>query len=217
MVKKISIISLVFFLSGCALSPSEAISYQKEHNFDKQKFKTNAGGSQSVDDLREIYKNVTGLNLPEQNTSECLDDNICFYNKYANAFDSLMDQRREKERKENEAFAAKKEAECQSSKECMNKREVDAASYTLNSIYYSLMAQYPYQQADSDAGVRHMCRVAGAAQRNGVSLDFMKQHINLTEGIGPEMRHQIIQVAEACWKMSKYGVPDGTTQIRSMY
>lgn len=217
MVSKIYFIPLVFLLSSCALSPTEAIQYQKEHGFDKQKFKTNSGGTQSVDDLREIYKNVTGLKLPEQNTSECLKDNVCYYNKYANVFDSMMDKKREKERKENEAFAAQKEAECQASKECMAKREIDAASYTLNNVYYSLMARYPYQQADSDAGVRRMCRAAGEAERSGVSLELMKKNISLTEGIGPEMRYQIIQVAEACWTMSKYGVPDGTTQIKSVY
>lgn len=88
MVSKIYFIPLVFLLSSCALSPTEAIQYQKEHGFDKQKFKTNSGGTQSVDDLREIYKNVTGLNLPEQNTSECLKDNVCYYNKYANVGDA---------------------------------------------------------------------------------------------------------------------------------
>lgn len=200
------------------MSPAEYIDYQKSNNFDKAKFSTNSGGLQSVADLREIYRNVTGQNLPDQDTSDCRKDNKCYFNRYNDLLHDLMYQRQiEQQKKENEEFAKQKEAECQASKECMSKREISAASYTLNSIYYSLMAQYPYQQADSDAGVRHMCRVAGEAQRSGVPLDLMKEHINLTEGIGPEMRYQIIKVAEACWTLSKNGVPDGTTQIRSMY
>ncbi|EKA8127146.1 TPA: hypothetical protein OUG30_000600 [Klebsiella pneumoniae] len=218
MIKKSILLALSFSLSGCAMSPGEYIAYQKSNNFDKTKFSTNSGGMQSVEDLREIYKNVTGQNLPFQDTSDCRKDNACYFNRYNDLLHDLMYQRQiETQKKENEEFARKKETECQASKECMAKREIDAASYTLNNVYYSLMARYPYQQADSDAGVRHMCRVAGAAQREGVTLEFMKQHISLTEGIGPEMRYQIIQVAEACWKMSKYGIADGTTQIKSMY
>ncbi|MEX0557270.1 hypothetical protein D3C80_25480 [compost metagenome] len=76
---------------------------------------------------------------------------------------------------------------------------------------------FVYQQADYDAGVRIMCRSAGKTQRNGVPLERMKENINLAEGIGPEMRYQMVKVAEACWTLSKNGIPDGTTQIRSMY
>ena len=211
---------LIFFiaLSGCAMSPSEYINYQKANKFDETKFPTNSSGMQSVKDLREIYKKETGGNLPEQYTSDCLKDNKCYFNSYSDLLHDLMYQRHiDKQKKENEAFAAQKEAECQASKECMAKREIDAASYTLNYVYYSLIARYPYQQADSDAGVRRMCRAAVEAERSGVSLELMKKNISLTEGIGPEMRYQIIQVAEACWKMSKYGVPDGTIQIKAMY
>ncbi|WP_177331975.1 hypothetical protein [Klebsiella michiganensis] len=218
MIKKSFLLMLSFSLAGCAMSPADYINYQKSNNFDKAKFSTNSGGLQSVADLREIYRNVTGKNLPDQDTSDCRKDNKCYFNRYNDLFHDLMYQRQiEQQKKENEELAKQKEAECQANKECMAKREIDSASYTLNNVYYSVMARYPYQQADSDAGVRHMCRVAGAAQRDGVTLEFMKQHISLTEGIGPEMRYQIIQVAEACWKMSKYGIADGTTQIKSMY
>ncbi|HHS9775516.1 TPA: hypothetical protein ACTW8Y_000141 [Raoultella ornithinolytica] len=218
MIKKTFLLVLSFSLAGCAMSPAEYIDYQKSNNFDKAKFPTNSGGLQSVADLREIYKNVTGKNLPDQDTSDCRKDNKCYFNRYNDLLHDLMYQRQiDQQKKENEEFAKQKEDECQASKECMGKREIQAASYSLNSIYYSLMAQYPYQQADYDAGVRIMCRGAGKTQRNGVSLERMKENINLAEGIGPEMRYQMIKVAEACWKLSKYGVPDGTTQIRSMY
>ncbi|CAH3642663.1 TPA: hypothetical protein I8622_005299 [Klebsiella oxytoca] len=217
MIKKFFLLALSLSLSGCALSPNEAINYQKEHDFENVTFQTKSNERLSVFNLRYKFKNTTGMELPNQNTYECQRDALCYYGKYASAYDSLMEKYQEEKDKQNKIFAKQKEAECQASKECMAKREIDAASYTLNNVYYSLMARYPYQQADSDAGVRHMCRVAGAAQREGVTLEFMKQHISLTEGIGPEMRYQIIQVAEACWKMSKYGVPDGTTQIKSMY
>lgn len=216
--KKKSVLIFFIALSGCAMSPSEYIDYQKANKFDETKFSTNSSGMQSVKDLREIYKKETGENLPEQDTSDCRKDNKCYFNRYSDLLHDLMYQRQiDKQKKENEAFAAQKEAECQASKECMAKREIDAASYTLNNVYYSLMARYPYQQADSDAGLRRMCRAAGEAERSGVSLELMKKNISLTEGIGPEMRYQIIQVAEACWTMSKYGVPDGTTQIKSVY
>ncbi|HDO7134436.1 hypothetical protein [Klebsiella pneumoniae] len=216
--KKKSVLIFFIALSGCAMSPSEYIDYQKANKFDETKFSTNSSSMQSVKDLREIYKKETGENLPEQDTSDCRKDNKCYFNRYNDLLHDLMYQRQiDKQKKENEAFAAQKEAECQASKECMAKREIDAAAYTLNNVYYSLMARYPYQQADSDAGVRRMCRAAGEAERSGVSLELMKKNISLTEGIGPEMRYQIIQVAEACWKMSKYGVPDGTTQIKSVY
>lgn len=218
MIKRSFLLAISLSLAGCAMSPAEYIDYQKSNNFDKTKFPTSSGGMQSVSDLREIYRNVSGGALPEQDTSDCRKDNKCYFDRYDDLLHDLMYQRQiEKQKKDNEQLAQKKEAECQASKECMNKREVDAASYTLNSIYYSLMAQNPYSQADYDAAVRRMCRSAGEAQRNGVSLEQMQKNIDLVEGIAPGVRYQIKQVAEACWKMSKYGVPDGTTQIRSMY
>ncbi|EPJ0509253.1 hypothetical protein ACTBNK_005545 [Klebsiella variicola] len=217
MIKKYFLLTLSLSLSGCALSPNEAINYQKEHDFENVTFQTKSNERLSVFNLRNKFKNTTGMELPNQNTYECQRDVLCYYGKYASAYDSLMEKYQEEKDKQNKIFAKQKEAECQASKECMGKREIEAASYSLNSIYYSLMAQYPYQQADYDAGIRIMCRSAGKTQRNGVSLERMKENINLAEGIGPEMRYQMIKVAEACWKLSKYGVPDGTTQIRSMY
>ncbi|TCW09236.1 hypothetical protein EDF73_11010 [Raoultella sp. BIGb0138] len=217
MIKKYFLLALSFSLSGCALSPNEAVNYQKEHDFENVTFQTKSNERLSVFNLRHKFKNITGMELPNQNTYECQRDASCYYGKYASAYDSLMEKHQEEKDKQNKIVAKQKEDECQASKECMNKREVDAASYTLNSIYYSLMAQNPYLQADYDAAVRRMCRSAGEAQRNGVSREQMQKNIDLVEGIAPGVRYQIKQVAESCWKMSKYGVPDGTTQIRSMY
>ena len=88
----------------------------------------------------------------------------------------------------------------------MTKRKIDSASYDLNSIYYSIMAQNPYLQADYDGFIRRTCRGAGVGQRNGMSLEALQQKIDLVEGIAPQTRYEIKQIAEACWTLSKYGV-----------
>ncbi|MEH4266038.1 hypothetical protein [Klebsiella aerogenes] len=217
MIKKIILLACSFSLISCALSPGEALKYQSEHDFENTLFQTKSNEKLSVFNLRNKYKNTTGKELPNQNTASCQKDASCYYNKYAVAYDSLIKEYQERKRIENKKYAEEKEAECQASKECMTKRKIDSASYDLNSIYYSIMAQNPYLQADYDAAVRRMCRSAGEAQRNGVSLDQMQKNIDLVEGIAPTARYQIKQVAKVCWTLSKYGVPDGTTQIKPMY
>ncbi|HBS9903305.1 TPA: hypothetical protein MAZ20_001968 [Klebsiella aerogenes] len=218
MIKKYYLLAISFSLAGCVMSPADYIDYQKANNFDKTKFSTNAGGMQSVSDLREIYRNVTGKNLPEQDTSDCRKDKKCYFNRYNDLLHDLMYQRQiEEQKREGAKFAQEKEAECQASKECMTKRKIDSASYDLNSIYYSVMAQNPYLQADYDGFIRRTCRGAGVGQRNGMSLEALQQKIDLVEGIAPQTRYEVKQIAEACWTLSKYGVPDGTTQIKPMY
>lgn len=217
MIKKIILLACSFSLISCALSPSEALKYQSEHDFENTLFQTKSNEKLSVFNLRNKYKNTTGKELPNQNTASCQKDASCYYNKYAVAYDSLIKEYQERKRIENKKYAEEKEAECQASKECMTKREIDSASYDLNSIYYSIMAQNPYLQADYDGFIRRTCRGAGVGQRNGMPLEALQQKIDLVEGVAPQTRYEIKQIAEACWTLSKYGVSDGTTKIKPMY
>ncbi|EKQ3325076.1 hypothetical protein G3W18_08325 [Klebsiella pneumoniae] len=216
MMKKIITLSAIFIIiSGCARTPPTA--EQQANAFDNAHHRSNSGKIWTVTELKDDYKKITGNYLIVPEALSCGWHDVCYYNAYANAHDDGIKTFKNNEVLKRQSEQKRKEEDCRSNEKCAAKMEIDSASYTLNSIYYSLMARYPYQQADSDAGVRRMCRAAGEAERSGVSLELMKKNISLTEGIGPEMRYQIIQVAEACWTMSKYGVPDGTTQIKSVY
>jgi hypothetical protein len=129
------------------MSPSEYIDYQKANKFDETMFGTNSSGMQSAKRLARNGQNAN-REIFQSKIQAIVKDNKCYSNRYSDLLHDLMYQRQiDKQKKENEAFATEK-AECQASKECMAKREIDAASYTLNNVYYSLMARYPYQQAD---------------------------------------------------------------------
>ncbi|HCI9591530.1 TPA: hypothetical protein NQF56_002398 [Klebsiella variicola] len=217
MMKAISICAAVLFFSGCSMSPNDSITYQKNNGFEWKKFQTNSNESLSASDLRKDYKEKTGMDLPNQSTFECQKDALCYYNKYANAYGTKMNEFEEEKRKKEAVLAQKQVDECMANEQCAAKKKVENASFKLNNLYYGILAQNQYLQADYDAAVRRMCRSAGEAQRNGVSQDNMQKNIDLLEGIAPDTRYQIKQVAEACWTLSRYGVPDGTTEIKSRY
>lgn len=129
----------------------------------------------------------------------------------------LIEENARKDKAQKEAEQNKRYDECTKDKDCLNDRNITIASRQLNNIYYTLMAQNPYQQAEYDLAVRRMCRSAGEAQRNGVSQEQLQKNIDLVEGIAPATRYQIKQVGDACWLLSRYGIPDGTTKISSVY
>ncbi|WP_308537666.1 hypothetical protein [uncultured Kluyvera sp.] len=111
----------------------------------------------------------------------------------------------------------KQSAACDKNEECVRNRNVDSASQSLNATYYLVMARNQYDQSWFDLNIRSLCKSAGIAQRNGISLDRIKYDVEQQPGLSPEVRGQFRDVAAACWVLSKNGIQDGTTTIKNIY
>lgn len=142
----------------------------------------------------------------------CTANNI---DSYISDFKFQQEEKRlseERQRKEQAKIAA-----CNARPDCRREKAISNASDSLNQQYQMVLAMNPYDQGDFDGAIRKVCRVAGESQRQGVSLDTMRENMRLAEGIDPQTRYAAILVATACWILSENGVSDGTTKIRLPY
>ncbi|WP_371343873.1 hypothetical protein [Klebsiella quasipneumoniae] len=208
-------VAFVMALVGCAATPPTAM--QQSSSFDGLTFRSDAGELWTVARLKDDYRKTTGTVLVAPEALSCEWNSSCYYNKFAHAYDKGMKLYQEEASKKLKAEKEKQDEECRANSECAKEMKVTAAASQLNNVYYTLMAQNPYQQAEYDLAVRRMCRSAGEAQRNGISREQLQKNIDLVEGIAPATRYQIKQVGDACWLLSRYGIPDGTTKISSVY
>lgn len=107
--------------------------------------------------------------------------------------------------------------QCDKTTSCVKQRDISRATNQLNSTYYLVMARNQYDQSWFDLNLRTLCKSAGIAQRNGISLDKIKYDVEQQPGLSPEVRGQFRDVAVSCWVLSKNGIQDGTTTIKNIY
>ncbi|MFP1862251.1 hypothetical protein [Lonsdalea quercina] len=200
----LTLLALVFLLTSCTASPDD-----QRRVFDNENHVAVSGQKWTVKSLKQDYKNKTGDELIVTDALACGWDGDCYYNKYASAYDKGINNLNKKI----EIEALKKEQQCQADVNCMKEREIYSAIESLNYSYRVVMAQNPYFQSDLDASLRQVCRRAGEAQRNWLSLNQVKKNLDLVEGIAPNDRIMIKRVASSCWVLSKNGISDGTTKI----
>ena len=171
----------------------------------------------TVNTLKFEYRRITGNDLIIPGALSCNRNEVCYYNMYASAYDAAVAESEKKKIDAEMKARAEKEAACDADVKCKREKEVESSARDLNQTYMMVLAQNPYQQDGADGAVRIMCRKAGEAQRNGMSLKELSQRLDLTEGIAPQTRYYIKNVAKACWNLSANGVPNGNVKIKSGY
>ncbi|EMO7834957.1 hypothetical protein AB2842_000855 [Morganella morganii] len=215
LLKTIFVISFLFS-AGCSIikPPSESEQYAKMAN---DKFKGRNGSINSVNSLRNDYFQITKTQLTNPDTSSCKWDSECFYNKWANNYDAgIKEFEQEKQKKIQQEKAQKERDACLKDPACIGPKRIADATHDLNMAYQILMANYRYDQGAIDMLIRQSCKVGGKHQRMKLSKQQTADWINSAEGIPPLARKYMLEAAEACWEMSRYGVPDGTVKIRNM-
>ncbi|MFP1780329.1 hypothetical protein ACLEEB_14350 [Lonsdalea quercina] len=231
MIKKITcILAVIILLTGCegpkhlqwrtADSDSKKFEYLLSVSSDKS-INPPIGKGPSFTETRMQYLQLIGEEresglFVHQLLSNCFTKDAdhwgaasCTTNFYQNALVDEHRKRKDKEKKEME----ENEEKCQLSPQCVKDREVDSAARDLNYVYSVVLSQHPYSQAEMDGAIRHLCRMAGEAQRNWLPLNQVKKNLDLVEGIAPNDRIMIKRVASSCWVLSKNGISDGTTKI----
>ena len=208
------IFTLVFplLLTGCAATPQD-----QKNLYDNVPMRSDSGETWTVSSLKKDFMDRTGKELVAPGALDCQWNQECYYNAYAKAHDDGLKPYIEAQEKEQRREIAQETAACNASPDCRREKAISNASDSLNQQYQMVLAMNPYDQGDFDGAIRKVCRVAGESQRQGVSLDTMRENMRLAEGIDPQTRYAAIQVATACWILSENGVSDGTTKIRLPY
>ncbi|WP_275261753.1 hypothetical protein [Citrobacter freundii] len=201
---------LCFFLSGCGTT-----AYQKSSDFSSAdtlqqkrdvliKWLPSYNGMQKnfpkirnelIESVGEDNAFLNGLVL------ECYNNrnDECVYHYYINAIDEYNDKK------------------CEENPSCLKERNLNKAINKLNSTYYLVMARNQYHQSEFDLIIRELCKSAGIGQRGGISLMQIENDVNQASGLSPEVRGQFRDIAMECWKLSSYGINDGTTKIKNIY
>ncbi len=202
-----AIIFLVLALPGCAATPQG-----QDHVLSDEMHLTESGKKRSVNDLKSDYLKQTGQNLVVIGALDCGWDGDCYYNKYAEAYDSGMSRFKEKQRRQQQLERDK----CNASPECS--RSVETAEYqnSLRNAYSYTLGSHPYQQGEYDMAVRSMCDKADTAQKNGMRLNLLINQLRDIPGLSPMDREQMISVASDCWNLSRLG-SDWKESLRSSY
>lgn len=204
-VKFISLALCMAFLSGCAMTPQESITYQSKNNFDDKKQLTQGKEYLSVNDLRRMYKEKTGMNLPQQNTASCQDNDKCYYNMYADSFRELMSgylQKKQLEEIEKEKIA---EQNCSSDEACSRDRDLTKLKAKLKNAYLVLIYSNPYLQDGYDGVFRKLCSNSELSQKAGLKKDSWLNEIRDRPGVSPNTRQQALDIASICWDISSLG------------
>ncbi|MEY0256425.1 hypothetical protein AB7X32_22050 [Morganella morganii] len=204
------------FSAGCSIikPPSEAEQYAKMAD---DKFKGRNGSVNSVKTLQQDFFKITNSQLPQPYTESCKLDSECYYNRWANVYEyHLKEIKEEKQKKAEQEKAEKEWNACLKDPACIGPKRIADATHDLNMAYQILMANYRYEQGAIDMLIRQSCKVGGKHQRMKLSKQQTADWINSAEGIPPLARKYMLEAAEACWEMSRYGVPDGTVKIRNM-
>ncbi|MBW9430494.1 hypothetical protein FHC77_07005 [Atlantibacter hermannii] len=200
---------LCFLLSGCGTT-----AYQKSSDFSSAstlqqkrdvliKWLPYNGMYQNFPKIRNELIEVGG----EDNTFlnglilECYNNrnDECTYYYYINAIREYNDKK------------------CEANPSCLKERNLSEAINKLNSTYYLIMARNQYHQSEFDLIIRELCKSAGIGQRGGISLMQIENDVNQASGLSPEVRGQFRDIAMTCWRLSEYGVEDGTTKIKNLY
>ncbi|MBL3522883.1 hypothetical protein IM876_09425 [Serratia plymuthica] len=206
--RKIFIGLLALTVSGCSISPETVRSYQENNKFDSIKHKTESGNKLSVGDLRERYFRETGMKLPDQVTLSCSLDDACYYNIYAQAYDSLL-QDYERKQQTKQYLQAKeqkiKNEQCDADIECSRKRKVSQLGGQLRQLYTYVVNTNPYLRSEFDMAFRTVCDNAANLQVAGVPRESVLNDIRDKPGIDPDTREQIVNAASICWEISHNG------------
>ncbi|NWA62962.1 hypothetical protein HX773_18825 [Pantoea sp. B9002] len=193
---------LSFFAYGCAMSPTDAVSYQKDNGFDAIKHRTSGGEKLSVLDLKSRYKTETNNNLPIIQTASCKTDDVCYYDSYAKTYDDLVNKYRLEKSKQK----AKEEESCASDEKCSREKAVSDLSQRLRQQYSFMLSTNPYFQGDADSIFRSVCDASAKYYKNGNSKESLINNLRDAPGLGPQARGQLLDIASTCWDITKAGV-----------
>lgn len=180
------LVVLLITLSGCAANPE-----RQSRAFDNEVHVSDSGKKLTVNALRKDYKSKTGNELIAKDTLSCDWDGECYYNRWVSAYNEGIREIEQEMKRD----AIEHEQRCRADVTCMRDREVESATNDLNFSYRVVMAQNPYFQSDLDASVRQLCRRSGNAERSGISLEQIRNNLDLIEGIAPNDRILMKKVA----------------------
>lgn len=200
------------FFFAVMLSSCAAPTATDQGKFDDELFSTKGGGKLSVNLLKDMYTKETGENMVTPDALSCKWNSSCYYNVWAESYDKSINAYRTRQREQHRRDEIKK---CEASPNCAKDRAIDAAVQKLNITYSVVLAQNPYMQAEYDGVIRMMCRKSGEAQRDGVSLEQLMKNLDSVEGVAPQDRRNMKDVAESCWTLSKHGISNGNEKIRT--
>ncbi|MEQ9902580.1 hypothetical protein [Pectobacterium aroidearum] len=201
---------LILFLSGCAdpsitqkrdillkRTPTDYVEYSgnKPLSINLIRGELISNGWENQDFLNKLSEKCYDLSYYD--SGECA---LVFYN------DELKNKKRDRDYDN-----------CSKSIECSKDRETTNAINELNSKYRIAMARNRYSQEALDAEIRGMCKAVGVGQRRGLTREDIANHINQVPGVSPENRYYLRDIADSCWILSKNGIKDGATEIRSIY
>ncbi|THD45416.1 hypothetical protein ERD95_17385 [Enterobacteriaceae bacterium ML5] len=199
--KKIIVVaSFSLMLIGCS-------SFQ--HSWNDSQFQTKEHGLQSVSSLQSLYLQRFGDPMPApERSSKCI-TSLCWFNSHAEVFaEAEYAQMKKNEELENARKISKEEDEnrrCKESPDCLKNREINNYQSKLRQNYQYVLATNPYLQDDYDYAVRNMCEKSAEAESSGISKDTLLNNMRDVAGVSPRSRVLIINVADACWNLSKLG------------
>jgi len=212
--KIILVVLSILMVSGCA----EKQTYDNAIYNDYEKFSTYGNQWLSVSDLKKMHFEETGSPVPKPDYRECKSDSQCYYNKWAESYDSSparIKKKADAAAKEKSAREAK-ESLCLRTPSCLRERNVSKYQQQLRQSYRYALSMNPYMQDNYDFAVRNMCEKSAEAQVNGLTEESLLERVKDVAGVSPQSRRLIIDVARACWNLSNLG-SDWKKALREEY
>ncbi|CAD5710541.1 hypothetical protein Q2838_000315 [Escherichia coli] len=184
-------------LYGCSITPPTT--QQQQSEFGDKEYVAKSGESWTVNRLKNDYLKKTGMILVAPDTTQCGWDGECYYNVWANAYDSGINAFNNKKRAEKKLA----EEKCLADKECRRKKELSSSMNSLSTAYTVLLSVNHYAQAEYDAAVRAICEQTSLNQKKGIPKDALVNRMKDWPGIAPMDREYFTEVVQSCWDISR--------------